>query len=43
MEDDYQFCPKCRTELVKKCFHCKKNINMAWKNCPFCGKENKKK
>ncbi len=33
---DFKFCPNCSTTLKKECENCKKIINIAWKNCPYC-------
>jgi RNA polymerase subunit RPABC4/transcription elongation factor Spt4 len=37
VENDYNFCPGCRTELNPTCTHCKRTVHAADVYCPYCG------
>ncbi|HEU5422468.1 MAG TPA: zinc ribbon domain-containing protein [Nitrolancea sp.] len=39
VEQDYVFCPHCRTELKEPCAGCGRPIDIRWEICPFCGEE----
>lgn len=39
VEDDWVFCPNCRTELRDNCIACDQLIDLRWEICPFCGTE----
>ncbi len=39
VEDDWVFCPNCRTELRDNCIACDQLIDLRWDICPFCGTE----
>ena len=39
VEDDWVFCPNCRTELRDNCIACDRLIDLRWEICPFCGTE----
>jgi RNA polymerase subunit RPABC4/transcription elongation factor Spt4 len=39
VEDDWVFCPNCRTELRDNCIVCDQLIDLRWEICPFCGAE----
>jgi len=37
LQDDYVFCPKCGTELLKACPSCHRAVEATWQNCAYCG------
>jgi RNA polymerase subunit RPABC4/transcription elongation factor Spt4 len=39
VEDEWVFCPNCRTELRDNCIACDQLIDLRWEICPFCGTE----
>jgi RNA polymerase subunit RPABC4/transcription elongation factor Spt4 len=39
VEEDWVFCPSCRTELRDHCVTCDQLIDLRWTICPFCGAE----
>ena len=39
VEDDWVFCPNCRTELRDNCVACDRLIDLQWEICPYCGSE----
>ena len=39
VEDEWVFCPNCRTELRDNCIACDRLIDLRWEICPFCGTE----
>lgn len=39
VQEDYAFCPHCRTELRQPCVACNHLIDLRWEICPFCGAE----
>lgn len=41
VERDFKYCANCNIKLVKKCPKCSKDMNLEWKNCPYCWWEQK--
>lgn len=39
VEDEWVFCPNCRTELRDNCIACDQLIDLRWEICPYCGTE----
>ena len=39
VEQDYVFCPNCRTALKEACAGCGHPIDIRWEVCPYCGEE----
>lgn len=39
VEQEFVFCPHCRTELKEACTACGKPIDIRWEICPYCGEE----
>jgi RNA polymerase subunit RPABC4/transcription elongation factor Spt4 len=39
VEDEWVFCPNCRTELRDNCVACDRLIDLRWEICPYCGTE----
>src|SRR5579884_2688790 len=39
VEQDYVFCPHCRTELKTPCTGCGRPIDIRWEICPYCGED----
>ncbi|MEX2425261.1 MAG: zinc ribbon domain-containing protein [Thermomicrobiaceae bacterium] len=39
VEDEWVFCPNCRTELRDNCIACDRLIDLRWEICPYCGTE----
>lgn len=39
VEDEWVFCPNCRTELRDNCIACDHLIDLRWEICPYCGTE----
>lgn len=39
VEDEWVFCPNCRTELRDNCVSCDRLIDLRWEICPYCGTE----
>lgn len=37
IEDDYQICPHCATQLRDNCPSCDRLIDLRWDICPYCG------
>jgi len=37
VQDDFQYCPFCRTSLKQLCISCGKLLRLDWPNCPYCG------
>lgn len=37
VEDDWVYCPNCRTELRDNCVACDRLIDLRWEICPYCG------
>jgi RNA polymerase subunit RPABC4/transcription elongation factor Spt4 len=39
VEEDWVYCPNCRTELRDNCVACDRLIELEWEICPYCGTE----
>lgn len=39
VEDDFQICPHCNTQLREPCTSCERLIDLRWEICPYCGTE----
>lgn len=39
VEDEWQICPHCSTQLREPCAHCNHLIDLRWDVCPYCGTE----
>lgn len=37
VEDDFQICPHCNTQLRESCRNCERLIDLRWDICPYCG------
>lgn len=37
VEDDWQLCPHCNTQLREDCDQCGRLIDLRWSVCPYCG------
>jgi RNA polymerase subunit RPABC4/transcription elongation factor Spt4 len=37
VEDDFQLCPHCNTQLREPCRNCERLIDLRWEVCPYCG------
>ncbi len=37
VEDDFQICPHCHTQLREPCSSCERLIDLRWEVCPYCG------
>lgn len=37
VEDDFQICPHCNTQLREPCTSCERLIDLRWEVCPYCG------
>lgn len=37
VEDDWQLCPHCNTQLREDCGSCGRLIDLRWDVCPYCG------
>jgi RNA polymerase subunit RPABC4/transcription elongation factor Spt4 len=37
VQEDFQFCPFCRTPLKQLCVSCGRLLRLDWPNCPYCG------
>ncbi len=37
VEDDFQICPHCNTQLREACSSCDRLIDLRWEICPYCG------
>lgn len=37
VEDDFQICPHCNTQLREPCSSCERLIDLRWEICPYCG------
>lgn len=37
LQEDFTFCPFCKTSLKRICRNCGKPQNPDWANCPYCG------
>jgi RNA polymerase subunit RPABC4/transcription elongation factor Spt4 len=36
VEDDYQLCPHCNTQLKDACHECGRLVDLQWSICPYC-------
>ncbi|CAN5635308.1 hypothetical protein BH23CHL3_BH23CHL3_03580 [soil metagenome] len=36
VEDDYQICPHCNTQLKEPCHACARLVDLQWSVCPYC-------
>lgn len=36
VEDDYQICPHCNTQLKDNCPSCSRLVDLQWSVCPYC-------
>ncbi len=36
VEDDYQICPHCNTQLKDNCHSCGRLVDLQWSVCPYC-------
>lgn len=36
VEDDYQLCPHCNTQLKDACHNCGRLVDLQWSVCPYC-------
>ena len=36
VEDDYQICPHCNTQLKEGCHNCGRLVDLQWSVCPYC-------
>jgi RNA polymerase subunit RPABC4/transcription elongation factor Spt4 len=36
VEDDYQLCPHCNTQLKDGCHSCGRLVDLQWSVCPYC-------
>lgn len=36
VEDDYQLCPHCNTQLKEPCHSCGRLVDLQWSVCPYC-------
>ncbi|MGB3328241.1 MAG: zinc ribbon domain-containing protein [Thermomicrobiales bacterium] len=39
VQDDWQICPHCATQLREPCTNCGQLIDLKWDVCPYCGTE----
>lgn len=39
VQDDWQICPHCATQLREPCSNCGQLIDLKWDVCPYCGTE----
>lgn len=37
VEDDFQICPHCHSQLREPCTSCERLIDLRWEVCPYCG------
>lgn len=37
VEDDFQLCPHCHTQLKDNCHNCDRLVDLRWALCPYCG------
>jgi RNA polymerase subunit RPABC4/transcription elongation factor Spt4 len=37
VEDDFQLCPHCHTQLKDHCHNCDRLVDLRWALCPYCG------
>lgn len=36
VEDDFQLCPHCNTQLKESCHSCGRLVDLQWSVCPYC-------
>ncbi|HEV2128289.1 MAG TPA: zinc ribbon domain-containing protein [Thermomicrobiales bacterium] len=36
VEDDYQICPHCNSQLKEACHSCGRLVDLQWSVCPYC-------
>lgn len=36
VEDEYQICPHCNTQLKEPCHSCARLVDLQWSVCPYC-------
>lgn len=41
VEDDFQICPHCNTQLREPCTACARLIDLRWDVCPYCGTQHR--
>jgi len=39
VQDEWQICPHCATQLREPCSNCGQLIDLKWEICPYCGSE----
>lgn len=39
INEDFRFCPSCKTQLIDECKKCDKPIQTDWQVCPYCWEE----
>lgn len=39
VEDDFQLCPHCHTQLKDNCHNCDRLVDLRWAMCPYCGEQ----
>ncbi|MCM8745753.1 zinc ribbon domain-containing protein [Thermomicrobium sp. CFH 73360] len=37
VQEEFQFCPYCRTALKQLCVSCGRLLSLDWPHCPYCG------
>ncbi len=37
VQDEFLFCPRCRTSLREPCVACNRPLESSWAVCPYCG------
>ncbi|MDW7982087.1 MAG: zinc ribbon domain-containing protein [Thermomicrobium sp.] len=37
VQEEFQFCPYCRTALKQLCVACGRLLHLDWPHCPYCG------
>lgn len=37
VQEDFVYCPVCRTELRQPCLNCERLLDLRWEICPYCG------
>lgn len=42
LNQEFKFCPKCKTSLKNQCVKCGKDLLFVWNCCPACGTEKTK-
>lgn len=42
VQDEFLFCPQCRTSLREPCSACSRPLEADWALCPYCGAEGPK-